>query len=122
MRKKKKAVTEVSKLGRPRLYPNPVTIAREFAISSRSFDTEAWEIKETGRNITLHGLYHLRDKNDNIKEKVPFKLLVPKAHPEPRKNITIRFPYTNHYRHLSTYYGLRDKIEGIYFEIINKEV
>jgi hypothetical protein len=51
---------------------------------------------------------------------IHFKILFPANEENPRRNCKIKFPVDDRTRHMVTRYNLRDYIEGLFFNQINK--
>ena len=115
-----KPLKRKSNFGRPQVYPDLRVIMKEFAVKEKSFDQKSWEVTETQRKIVLHGKYNLKKEDGTLKEQIPFMVLLPKFDPEPKKNALIMFNRTNHLRYITAKYKIRETLEGIYYEVINK--
>ena len=115
-----KPLKRKTQFGRPLKYPDLIAVAKELAIKDKSFDQKAWTLTETQRKLILHGRYFLKKKDGTLKEWVPFMLLIPKFNMEPKKNVLVMFNKTNHLRYITYKYEIRERIKGIYFEIINE--
>jgi len=123
-----------SRVGRPLVYPDidkmAVKLINLISTSednlNKSFDVSGWKVERTMRKALVHGRHLIHDKNDNIIEMIPFRIMFPRFDMNPVENLTIKFSNDDHSKYLrkrfkkKTGYSLHENIKGLLYHEIEK--